>query len=168
MLGVVIFVVLHKLQSLDSDFFFGEPIIECDPDWPDSETYSPPRKIKGCKRATAYYARLSRTELMANMSKTRSFCLKAELEKMGISTRGLWTNRELVDVYLGKTVSSARPREESRKRPRDEGSALGTLGGAAASPPAAVRAAEPALGGSAPGSECVMLWGRCWSQLRYK
>ena len=73
---------------------------------------------------------------------------------------------------LGKTVSSARPREESRKRPRDEGSALGTLGGAAASSPAAVRAAEPALGGdaggSAPGSECVMLWGRCWSQLRYK
>ena len=109
---------------------------------------------------------------MTNMSKTRSFCLKAELEKMGISTRGLWTNRELVDVYLGKTVSSARPREESRKRPRDEGSALGTLGGAAASSPAAVRAAEPGLGGdaggSAPGSECVMLWGRCWSQLRYK
>ena len=48
-----------------------------------------PRKIKTCKRAKAYYARLSRTELMTNVSKTRIKCLKAELKKKGIETRGL-------------------------------------------------------------------------------
>ena len=45
-----------------------------------------PRKIKTCKRAKAYYARLSRTELMTNVSKTRVKCLKAELKKKGIET----------------------------------------------------------------------------------
>ena len=104
-----------------------------------------------------------------------AYDVKAELKKKGIETRGLLEDADVVDAYLAATGrlsmhewSSFRPQEESRKRPRDEGSALG---GAAASSPAAVRAAEPTPGGdagSAPGSECVMLWGRCWQQLRYK
>ena len=61
---------------------------------------------------------------------------------MGISTRGLWT-AALVDAYLD-TRSIARPHEYD------------------------LRFDAASARASAPGSECVMLWGRCWSQLRYK
>ena len=63
-------------------------------------------------------------------------------EKMGISTRGLWT-AALVDAYLD-TRSIARPHEYD------------------------LRFDAASARASAPGSECVMLWGRCWQQLGYK
>ena len=62
---------------------------------------------------------------------------------MGISTRGLWT-AALVDAYLAATESGARPLEYD------------------------LRFDAASARASARGSECVMLWGRCWSQLRYK
>ena len=62
---------------------------------------------------------------------------------MGISTRGLWT-AALVDAYLAATESGARPLEYD------------------------LRFDAASARASAPGSECVMLWGRCWLQLRYK
>lgn len=107
-----------------------------------TKTHSTPRKIESCETASAYYARLSRAQLTRHMSKTPTRCLRAELEKMGISTRGLWT-AALVDAYLDATELSARPHEYDLRFD-------------AASARASAR------------SECVMLWGRCWSQLRYK
>ena len=83
---------------------------------------------------------------MTNVSKTRIKCLKAELKKKSLETRGLLEDADVVDAYLA--AEGRLSRYEASFRPR-----------------------EPALGGdagSAPGSECVMLWGRCWSQLRYK
>ena len=81
------------------------------------------------------------------MTKTRIKCLKAELKKKGIETRGLLEDADVVDAYLA--AEGRLSRYEASFRPR-----------------------EPALGGdagsSAPGSECVMLWGGCWQQLRYK
>ena len=72
--------------------------------------------------------------------------MKAELKKKSIETRGLLEDADVVDAYLA--AEGRLSRYEASFRPR-----------------------EPALGGdagSAPGSECVMLWGRCWQQLRYK
>ena len=108
-----------------------------------TKTHSTPRKIESCETASAYYARLSRAQLTRHMSKTPTRCLRAELEKMGISTRGLWT-AALVDAYLEATESGARPHEYD------------------------LRFDAASARASARGSECVMLWGRCWSQLRYK
>ena len=108
-----------------------------------TKTHSTPRKIESCETASAYYARLSRAQLTRHMSKTPTRCLRAELEKMGISTRGLWT-AALVDAYMDATESSARPHEYD------------------------LRFDAASARASARGSECVMLWGRCWSQLRYK
>ena len=109
-----------------------------------------PRKIKTCKRAKAYYARLSRTELMTNVSKTRIKCLKAELKKKGIETRGLLEDADVVDAYLA--AEGRLSRYEASFRPR-----------------------EPALGGDAGSAldKCVKSWGQhnrewCWQLLRYK
>ena len=109
-----------------------------------------PRKIKTCKRAKAYYARLSRTELMTNVSKTRIKCLKAELKKKSLETRGLLEDADVVDAYLA--AEGRLSRYEASFRPR-----------------------EPALGGDAGSAldKCVKSWGQhnrewCWQLLRYK
>ena len=76
---------------------------------------------------------------------------KAELKKKGIETRGLLEDADVADAYLA--AEGRLSRYEASVRPRDP-----AIGGDAGTSDAA----------SAPGSECVMLWGRCWQQLRYK
>ena len=82
--------------------------------------------------------------------KTRVKCLKAELKKKGIETRGLLEDADVVDAYLA--AEGRLSRYEASFRPR-----------------------EPALGGDAGSAldKCVKSWGQhnrewCWQLLRYK
>ena len=91
----------------------------------------------------------------APLSKTPTLCLRAELEKMGISTHNLRKKSHLVDAYLVATVSSARPHAPDL----GDGRWVHTdFFGRRVSHP--VR--------PSPGRECARLWGMCWQQLRYK
>ena len=81
---------------------------------------------------------------------SRVKCLKAELKKKGIETRGLLEDADVVDAYLA--AEGRLSRYEASFRPR-----------------------EPALGGDAGSAldKCVKSWGQhnrewCWQLLRYK